>query len=140
MANEAALRLKLDEACPFTCADGTGIAKGALLKLTDPRTAIISSAAADKIAGICAREKVASDGRTECDVYRRGWFDMSCSGSVNIGDPVVAADTSVYPNFVGAAAITASGANIIGHALEAGTNGEVILIDVNIGAGSGAVS
>ena len=48
----------------YTVADGTGIEKGALLALTDPRTAILASSAAQPLAGIAAREKIANDGRT----------------------------------------------------------------------------
>ena len=43
MANEAQLYFETAQAIPFTVADGTGIEKGALLKLEDPMTAIIHS-------------------------------------------------------------------------------------------------
>lgn len=135
MADEAILQLRIEDPLPFTCADGTGIEKGAICALSDPRTAATNTTNGGKIAGIAAREKVASDGRTEIACFRRGWFDMLCSGAVNIGDPLTA-----YNNEVQVAAITASGANIIGHALEAGDDNERVLVEVNIGAGAGAVS
>lgn len=133
MANEAQLRLKLENSCPFTVADGTGIEKGSLLKVTDPRTAIIASGTGDALAGIAMREKVADSGRTELGVYRRGWFDMYVSGAVTVGQAVCS--ISGFPNYVMAAGETVSGAAILGTALETGSNGEQILIDVNVGAG-----
>ena len=140
MANEAVIQVRIESPLPFTVADGTGIEKGALLALTSPRTAATAAGTAEKIAGFAAREKVASDGRTELGVYRRGWFLCYCSGTINIGDPIVAAATGTYPNYVSAAGVTASGATIIGHALEAATNGQQKLMEINIGAGAGAVS
>lgn len=81
MAQEATLVLRTDFPIDFICADGTGIEKGAVLKMTSPRTAIISSGNADVFAGICAREKIANDGRTRVAVYRRGIFSMYASGA-----------------------------------------------------------
>lgn len=138
MANEAVLRDRLENPIDFTVADGTGIEKGALLKLTDPRTAIITSANNDKIAGIAAREKIASDGRTQLAVYRKGIFDMVASGAIAIGEAVVSAGTPA--NMVRAAGPTASGACIIGHALETASDTETIQIFVNVGIGGNQVS
>ena len=135
MADEAIIQLKIEDPLPFTVADGATIEKGAVLALSDPRTAATNTTNGGKIAGIAAREKVASDGRTELAVFRRGWFDMLCSGAVNIGDPLTA-----YHNEVQKAAVTASGACIIGHALEAGDDNERVLVELNIGAGAGAIS
>lgn len=140
MANEATLKLKTSDAIDFTVADGTGIEKGALLKLTDPRTAIISSAANDMIAGIAAREKIASDGRTQLSVYREGIFDMYASGAITVGKPIVAADTGTFPNYIAQAGIAASGAQVLGYALETATNGEVIEVYVNVGCGGNHAS
>ena len=136
MANEATLSLRIENPLPFTVADATGIEKGTVCALTDPRTAIANSTNGGKIAGIAAREKVANDGRTELAMFRRGWFEMLCSGAVNLGDPLTA-----YHNEVQVCAVTASGANIIGTALETGSDNETILVDVNIGAGgAGGIS
>jgi len=61
-------------------ADGTAIAKGAILQLTDNRTALIS--AADKpVAGIACSEKIANDGQTTIGVYTNGIFDLKDSGA-----------------------------------------------------------
>ena len=64
----------------FNIADGTAIAKGAILQITDNRTAAAS--AADKpVAGIAASEKVANDGQTTLGVYTNGIFDLVDSGA-----------------------------------------------------------
>lgn len=137
MANEAVLRQWLENPIDFTCADGTGIEKGAVLTLTDPRTAVISTTDGGAVAGICAREKIASDGRTQVAVYRKGIFDMVCSQAVTIGSPVMSYASTGASNTIGMAVGAAvSGASIIGYALEAGALNEVIQVLVDIGGGS----
>tara|TARA_R100001530_G_scaffold129564_1_gene99974 strand:- start:257 stop:655 length:399 start_codon:yes stop_codon:yes gene_type:complete len=132
MVNEAILRTRLADPIDFTVADGTGIEKGALLKLTDPRTAILSDGSGDVIAGIAARDKIASDGRTQLAVFRKGIFDMVASGAITTGAKVVSGLTGSL-NFVSAAGDAAdSGAVIIGHALEDAANTETAQIWVNL--------
>lgn len=137
MAWEASMREFLENPMDFTVADGTAITKGTILKMTDPRTAIIVSAAGDTIAGIAARDKVANDGRTRLAVYRRGIFDMYASGAITVGMPVAASAT---PNFVAQAGVTVSGAGVIGHALETASDGELIQVYVNVGIGGAHLS
>lgn len=130
MVGEAALKDRLENPIDFICADGTGIEKGTLLQLTDPRTASAVTAIGQKIAGIAAREKVANDGRTRIAVYRRGIFDMLLSGACSVGDTVAAEGNDnqvIKGNY--------SGASNIGTALETGTDGEVIQVYVDIGLG-----
>lgn len=136
MVQEAVLRDRLADPIDFTVADGTSITKGALLQLTDPRTASALTASTQKIAGIAARDKVASDGRTRLAVYRHGIFDMYCSGAVTLGAAVSGTDTNAVK--MSAPGGSLSGAAILGHALETGTDGEVIQIYVDVGA-SGAL-
>lgn len=125
MANEAVPRYGPYEYADYTVADGTGIERGTLLKLTDPRTAIASSAAGDPIAGIAAREKIASDGRTQLSVVRRGDFDMYASGAIVAGHPVISAG---HDNYVKVLTSGYSGASIIGYALETASTGEQIQV------------
>lgn len=135
MANEAVIRERSSnplDCIDFTVADGTGIEKGTLLKVTDPRTAAACDGESDVIAGIAAREKVANDGRTRLAVFRRGIFDMNASGAIPVGAPVMAAGAA---NQVKLAAVTASGAMVIGTALETASDAETIQIDLNIGVG-----
>ena len=137
--NLAVLKTRISEPIGFICADGTAITKGQLLKLTSPQTAIISSAVNEMIAGIAARDKVASDGRTQIAVFREGVFLMYCSGTVAIGDPIVSAATGTYPNYVQSATTLTSGAVLIGTALMSGTNGQQIRIQLSCGSGGGAL-
>lgn len=139
MANEAILRERFENAMDFTVADGTGIEKGALCALTDPRTAIlVSGTTAQPLAGIAAREKIASDGRTQLALYRRGVFDMVASGAIRIGAAVASAGTPA--NQVLEAGVTASGACVLGYALETASDGETIQILVDVGCGGNSIS
>lgn len=83
MANEAVIVELLGDrgdVIQYIVADGTGIAKGAILQVTDNRNAAAS--AADKpVAGIAASEKVASDGQTTLGCYTNGIFDLVDSGA-----------------------------------------------------------
>ena len=133
MAQELRMDLRLAEPLPFTVADGTAITKGTILALTDPRTAIAASSQGQMLAGIAARDKVASDGRTELAVYRKGWFTANASGAISVGQPVAATGVN---NEVILALTTYSGAQILGHALETASDNEDILIEVNIGGAS----
>lgn len=114
----------------YTVANGTGIEKGTLLKLTDPRTAIANSGNNDDLAGIAAAEKVANDGSTSLAVYTNGIFDMKASGAITVGQPVRSSSTA---NHVAVALNdTASGAKVLGYALETATDGEVIAVRVKL--------
>lgn len=134
MANEAILRVETGLPINMTCADGTGIEKGTILKLTDPLTASASDGANDIVAGIAASEKIASDGTTSVAVYRQGIFDIKASGAISVGDPV---GTSATANHVQSIANTTnlSGSKRLGFALETATDGEVIQVELNIGSG-----
>jgi len=138
MANEAVLVYETSHPIPFTVADGAGIEKGALLKLTDPMTAVITSGSGDMIAGIASTEKIASDGVTKLGVFRRGIFKMTASGSITAGQPLasaggVAGDVNKVYAPIPSAAL--SGSSILGTALETASTGETFLVDLNVGTG-----
>lgn len=138
MANEAVLLTQIEPAFQHTVANATGIEKGALCKLSDPNTAALADGDADKLAGIAASEKIASDGNTKLGFYKRGMFSLTCSGAVVVGEAVVSVVN--FPNYIAAAGITASGACILGHAMETGAVGETIRVYVNVGVGGNQVS
>ena len=121
-------------------ADGTGIERGALLQLTDPRTASAVTAIRQNLAGIAAVEKVASDGSTRLAVYRSGIFDMVASGAlIGVGNPVMAAGDTAAVNankVILAAGAALSGATVLGYALETAADGEVFQVLVDIGTGA----
>ena len=54
MANEAVLMFETHPAIPFTVADGAGIEKGTLLKMSDSMTVAATSADNDIFAGVMA--------------------------------------------------------------------------------------
>lgn len=75
------------EPITFNCADGTGIPKGTLLKLTSGRIVAAASADGDIWAGVAAAEKVANDGATTIAVYTKGIFEMTTSAAaISTGD------------------------------------------------------
>jgi len=91
MADEAVIIELLGDAgnpVRYTVADGTAIAKGALLQITDPRTASVS-ADGKAFAGIAATEKVVSDGQVSLALYTCGIFDLKDAGAgVTVGGRV----------------------------------------------------
>ena len=54
MANEAVLVVETSLPIAFTIADGAGLEKGTLVKITDPMTVAATSADADEFIGITA--------------------------------------------------------------------------------------
>lgn len=114
----------------FTVADGTGIEKGAILMLEDPRTAKARTGAGTVIAGIAAAEKVANDGQTRLALYTNGIFDLTCAagGTATLGTYVrsAAADNTIT---VCTTLDTETG-KAIGKALETGANDEVVAVRV----------
>ena len=96
MANEAIIvELLGNQGDPirYTVADNTGIPKGTVMELTDPRTMVAASGAGVVIAGIASSEKVANDGQTSLAVYTNGIFKLStkAGGSATLGSYVRAA-------------------------------------------------
>ena len=89
MADEHTLNVRTGDPVDFTVADGTAISKGALLKMTDGRVAILSDGDSDICAGIAARDKIASDGRTQLAVFRVGIFTAVAGvAGVTVGEAV----------------------------------------------------
>lgn len=128
MANECTLVVELEPPIPFTVADGTGIEKGAILKLTDPMTASLADGDADVIAGIAAEEKIANDGKTTLGVYRRGIFKGLAGGAVTVGQAInTYAATGATNELINA---SAGHDNQLGHALETAADTETFLFEL----------
>lgn len=134
MANEAVIvELLGNQGDPIwvTVADGAGIEKGTLMKLSDPRTGAATSADNDVFIGIAAAEKVANDGNVRLPVYTNGIFDLKDSGSgVTVGQDVVVKGA----NTVGAyTTLDDEKGYKVGKALETASGGEVfqVLVRVN---------
>lgn len=138
MTNEATLVFETELPLPFIVSNTTGIERGALLKLASPFTASSANGTSDILAGIAAQEKIVSNGQTILAVYKRGIFKMIASGSITAGNAV--GSIAAWTNYVQFAPLTASGSCILGHALETVTNGQTLLVQVNVGAGGNQVS
>lgn len=128
MSNEAVLVVETELPINYTCADGTGIEKGAICKNASPMTASLSDGNNDIVAGIVQSEKIASDGITSVPIYRGGIFRVYCSGSLSAGDPVVTDGTSGFSNYVVKA--TTNQENILGIMLEDATAGQQKLMEL----------
>jgi len=128
MTNEAVLNVETGLPINFTCADGTGIEKGAICKMSSPMTAALADGDNDIVAGIVQSEKKASDGITSVAIYRQGVFRVTCSGSLSAGDPVVTGASSGGTNYVAKA--TADQENVLGIMLEDATDGQTKLMEL----------
>lgn len=91
MAKEAVCYETPTKFSRYTVSDGTGIAKGSVLKLSTPNTASQSTADNDVMGGIAWMEKVASDGSTEIVAALDGtWgFEAGTAAAITIGQDVV---------------------------------------------------
>ena len=118
---------------PFTCADGTGIEKGTLLKLSDPMTVAASDGDEDVIAGVAAEEKIANDGKTKIAVYRRGIFKATAGGNCTAGKALKSYSSTGDANDVIDATATTLAAESLGVALETATDGETLYVELNPG-------
>jgi len=117
MASEATLIIETELPIMMTCSNTTGIAKGAILKLSDPMTAALADGDGDYPAGVAAEEKIASDGKTKIAVYRAGIFKMLAGAAGIVAGKAV--DTHAATGATNEIALAPGGdANILGIALE----------------------
>jgi|TARA_R100001530_G_C4321443_1_gene155974 hypothetical protein len=112
----------------FTVADGAGIEKGTLCKITDPRTAAATSADNDAYAGIANAEKVASDGSTSLGLWTCGIFDIKASAAVTAGEKVSISGANTVTKVAAADTLFSD----VGVALETASTNEVIAIACGI--------
>ena len=130
MANEAVLYIEQEKPIMMTCADGTGIEKGTLLKLSDPMTVAATSADNDIFAGVAANEKIANDGNTKIAVYRKGIFIMKDSGAgITVGTDVVVKGANTIGTYT---TLDDEKGYRVGQALETAAASDTLLVAVNI--------
>lgn len=130
MANELTLVYETSLPIPFICADGNGIEKGSLVKLTDPNTVAITAGDNDIIAGVTAEEKIANDGKTKIPVYRTGVFKaIAGTAGVTVGVSLTTDTATSAANKLADAAVNEE--NIVGISRETATAGESFLFDLN---------
>ncbi len=130
MASEATLVIETAPPIAFTCADGTGIEKGAILKMTDPMTASLADGDGDVIAGIAAAEKIANDGNTKIPVYREGIFKVLAGvNSITVGLTLDTHASSGATNEVAIAPVTTG--HRLGYSLEDAGDGDTFLMELH---------
>ena len=132
MADEATLVFETALPIPHTCANGTGIEKGAILELTDPMTAILSSNNDGIMAGIAAEEKIANDGKTKISVYTKGIFRVLAGGAVALGENVKSNAGVKANEVIPVVPATSAVENVLGRCLETVSDTNTFLLDLNI--------
>ena len=126
MTNEAVLKIETHIPINFTCSTDVTIEKGAIVKMEDPMTAVLSAGNNDIVAGIVQSEKLAAEtSQNSVAVYRGGVFRVTVSGSVSAGETVVTHGNS---NVVVLA--TTGQENILGVMLEDATEGQTKLMEL----------
>jgi len=127
MANEAVLVYEDSLPWPMTCADGTGIEKGAILKMTDPNTCALADGSEDIFAGIAAEEKIANDGKTKIGVYKSGIFRVLAGGAISVGEALKTGAGAATNEVIIAAT---NDQNIIGYSLETADDTHTFLMQL----------
>lgn len=131
MANEAVILIEREPAVSRNCANGTGIEKGTILKLTDPNTVAASSADNDVFGGICKDEKIASDGRTVVAVSERGEAKMTIAAgnTTTVGQDVVIKGANQIGGYT---TLDDEKGYRVGKALETGAAGETVRVAYSV--------
>ncbi len=116
----------------MTIASSAVIVKGTLMDLSDPRTTAAATTIAEPISGVAAMGKDA-DNSTSITVWQNGVFEGVASGAVTTGQEVYSASDANYPNTLAdvAAVAAASGAAIVGIALETAADTENFTFRMN---------
>ena len=128
MANEAVLMVETEIAVPITVADGTGLEKGTVLKLTDLFTGAASTAADEAFGGILKEEKIADDGNVKAAAYFGGIFKMVvAAGGATVGFNAVLGGVNTVEDLD---TLDIEEGLVIGKFLETGTSGESVLVFV----------
>jgi len=135
MANEVTLYIETGPAIPFTVANGGAIPKGTICEVEDLMTAAVSEAD-DRVAGVAATEKIASDGKVKLGCYREGFFKGTATNTIAIGDAIALSGTNLLK--VATAANVAS--ETVGIAMEAAEEGETFIFELRPGANNTAYS
>ena len=126
MADEAVLKIETHIPINFTASTTATIEKGAIVKNTNPMTAVLSDGINDIVGGIVQSEKLAAETtQNSVAVFRGGVFRVNVCGSASTGDPMV---TGARTNSVKVAAINEE--NVIGYMLEDATDNQTKLMEL----------
>lgn len=142
MANEARVFAEGPDSAvvvrQFTVADGTAVAKGALLIDGGATRTAVAHTAGSTLAplGFATSSKVASDGRTEIGLQRTGVVDAVADGAIRTGDLLMPGDTTANRLQTAPSGLTSvySGAHrILGRALENAADGGTFKAALTLG-------
>lgn len=122
MANEAVLVNRMSDPIDFICEDSVGIEKGTLVAFSGAgsREVVATTGAGEGevFAGIVAREKIASDGRTRIAVFVDGIFDITmANGTATVGQLMHTSGANIIEP---ATATDVEGGKVVGKILEPG--------------------
>ena len=134
MADECILKVETEIPLNFTCATGTTIEKGAVVKMTDNMTAILADGDNNIGAGIVQSEKLALDTtQNSVAVYRRGLFTgVAGTAGVIFGEAIIIdVGTSGANRLVKA---DNQSEQLFGIALETATSGNRFLFELGLRA------
>jgi len=110
---------------------GTDINELTLMKITDPRTIVVTAADNDPFAGILVQEHEGGTSATTASVYTFGIFDLKLTTATTaVGDKLSVGGTNLVSKVAAADLLFAD----VGTGLEAGSNDEVIAVLVTPGA------
>ena len=134
MADEAVItRLYGDngDKMEFTVTSGTAIPKGSIMKMTDPKTAIINSGAGDILCGIADFEKSATDGLTTMTIVTNceAKLKVVAGGSAVLGSDVRISATENQIDTL--TSLDGETGKKLGKSLETGAAGETVLVRVH---------
>ena len=116
----------------YTVASNVAITKGTLLSLDDGRIAAIDPLHGEAIAGIANQAKSASDFSTSIAVWTDGVFECAASGTITRGVGVIAAGVDNMVFAASSLTLAASGAAVIGYAMDTAADEETINIRIQL--------
>jgi len=131
MADECILKVETEIPINFTCATDATIEKGAVCKMTDNMTAILSDGDTDIVAGIVQSEKLAAEtSQDSVAIYRRGIFSgVAGAAGVVVGEAIITDSSTSSANRLVKADNDSE--QLMGIALETATTGNRFLFELN---------
>ena len=130
MADEHDLVLETELPITFTKSTSEAVEQGAILKLTDPMTAIVGSADGDPCAGVVHTEVTAAAGSASVSLYRGGYFRATAGvAGVTLGEAIqMDASTSPVNRLVDA---DVDSEQIVGTCLQTAASGARFVYQLN---------
>lgn len=130
MALECEIMIETHVPISMTCADGTAITKGSILKMTDPNTVALTTGDTDIVAGIAAADKIANDGNTSIPVWTKGVFKgYAGAAGVSVGDALITDTATGAANELVSADVNSE--NLVGRSKETATDTQSFMFELN---------